>query len=187
MSNNTQAQLDTAVREEDFTQAANLTRTIREMRETDVVSSIERRFKNAVATEDYAAAAKFRDAGAGLTGWWAGRGATEEEPGGAYGVMMQVTAQHGRYVGTSYSARDLAVLQESTRQRQKSGPLSVGPTVYRAHSLLVPQSIGPTVYWAHSLLGPQSIDYSHHHNYATRLHSSFVIVHRQLKPPLFPR
>jgi hypothetical protein len=51
------------------------------MRESDPVSAIERGFKNAVESEDYAAAAKFRDAGAGLTGWWSGRGATEEEPG----------------------------------------------------------------------------------------------------------
>ena len=81
---------------------------------------MERGYRAAVENEDYAAAAEFRDLGAGLVGWWAGRGATEEEPGGAYGVMMQVTAQHGRYVGTSYSAKDLAVAQERAKQKKSA-------------------------------------------------------------------
>ena len=62
---------------------------------------MERAYRAAIATEDFAAAAKYRDAGAGLVGWWSGRGDGEDEPGGMYGVMMQITAQHGRYVGTS--------------------------------------------------------------------------------------
>ena len=88
------------------------------MRDEDPITAVERGYRAAVENEDYAAAATFRDLGAGLVGWWAGRGATEEEPGGAYGVMMQVTAQHGRYVGTSYSAKDLAVMQERAKQRK---------------------------------------------------------------------
>ena len=88
------------------------------MRDEDPITAVERGYRAAVENEDYAAAARFRDLGAGLVGWWAGRGATEEEPGGAYGVMMQVTAQHGRYVGTSYSAKDLAVMQERAKQRK---------------------------------------------------------------------
>lgn len=86
------------------------------MRQTDPVTSVERAYRAAIATEDFAAAAKYRDAGAGLVGWWSGRGDGEDEPGGMYGVMMQITAQHGRYVGTSYSARDLALLQDAARR-----------------------------------------------------------------------
>ena len=67
------------------------------------------------------AAAKFRDAGAGMCGWWAGRGATEDEPGGAYGVMMRVAPEHGRYVGTSFSARELATMQERNARRARAG------------------------------------------------------------------
>ena len=93
------------------------------MRDEDPITAVERGYRAAVENEDYAAAATFRDLGAGLVGWWAGRGATEEEPGGAYGVMMQVTAQHGRYVGTSYSAKDLAVMQERALIRHKLCPV----------------------------------------------------------------
>ena len=107
------------MRDEDFAQAASLKATIREMRASDAVTEIERRFRRAIASEDYAQAAKYRDAGAGLVGWWAGRGATEEEPGGAYGVMMQVTAEHGRYVGRVHGARSM--LQEVNRRRGAAG------------------------------------------------------------------
>ena len=91
-------------------------RTIKHLRRNDPVSQIETNYKNAVADEDYSLAATYRDKGAGLTGWWCGRGATEDEPGGQYGVMMQVTPEHGRYVGRSYSARDLAVMQEEAKK-----------------------------------------------------------------------
>jgi len=113
-----QAQLEDAVAKEDFTAAASIKKTIASMRDEDPITAVERGYRAAVENEDYAAAAQFRDLGAGLVGWWAGRGATEEEPGGAYGVMMQVTAQHGRYVGVSYSAKDLAVMQERAKQRK---------------------------------------------------------------------
>lgn len=116
-----QGQLELAVAAEDFTEAASLKRTIEAMRRTDPVTTVERGYRAAIATEDFAAAAKYRDAGAGLVGWWSGRGDTEDEPGGMYGVMMQITAQHGRYVGTSYSARDLALLQDAARRRRSGG------------------------------------------------------------------
>ena len=116
-----QNQLAAAVASEDFAEAEKLKRTMSSVRDNDPVTKIERAFRRALKTEDYKAAAKYRDAGAGLTGWWCGRGDTEDEPGGAYGVMMQVTAQHGRYVGTSYSARDLAMVQEASRQARRGG------------------------------------------------------------------
>ena len=68
------------------------------MRQNCPVFAIERGYRAAVREEDYAAAASFRDQGAGLVGWWCGRGETEDEPGGQYGVMMQITPEHGRYV-----------------------------------------------------------------------------------------
>ena len=92
-------------------------RTIEHVRRTCPVAEVERGYARAVAEEDYVAAASFRDQGAGLVGWWCGRGETEDEPGGQYGVMMQITPKHGRYVGVSYSARDLAALQERRRRR----------------------------------------------------------------------
>ena len=113
-----QSQLTDAVAREDFTEAASLKRTIKHMRQNCPVFAIERGYRAAVREEDYAAAASFRDQGAGLVGWWCGRGETEDEPGGQYGVMMQITPEHGRYVGRSYSARDLASMQERARRHR---------------------------------------------------------------------
>ena len=96
-------------------------RTIRHMRKSCPVAETERGYRQAVRDEDYAAAAVFRDRGAGLVGWWCGRGETEDEPGGQYGVMLRITPEHGRYVGTSFSARDLAALQERNRRRRRAG------------------------------------------------------------------
>ena len=88
--------------EEDFKTAAEIKSTIATMRAADPVAAVENGYRRAVRDEDFAAAARFRDAGAGMCGWWAGRGATEDEPGGAYGVMVRVAPEHGRYVGTSF-------------------------------------------------------------------------------------
>ena len=115
-----QGQLTDAVAREDFTEAASLKRTIKHMRQNCPVFAVERGYRAAVREEDYAAAASFRDQGAGLVGWWCGRGETEDEPGGQYGVMMQITPEHGRYVGRSYSARDLAAMQERARRDRSS-------------------------------------------------------------------
>ena len=76
-----QSQLTDAVAREDFTEAASLKRTIKHMRQNCPVFAIERGYRAAVR-EDYAAAASFRDQGAGLVGWWCGQGETEDEPGG---------------------------------------------------------------------------------------------------------
>ena len=98
-------------------------RTIRHMRKSCPVAETERGYRKAVDDEDYAAAAVFRDRGAGLVGWWCGRGETEDEPGGQYGVMLRITPEHGRYVGVSFSARDLAALQERNRRRRRAGSI----------------------------------------------------------------
>ena len=98
-------------------------RTIRHMRKCCPVAETERGYRKAVDDEDYAAAAVFRDRGAGLVGWWCGRGETEDEPGGQYGVMLRITPEHGRYVGVSFSARDLAALQERNRRRRRAGSI----------------------------------------------------------------
>jgi len=112
-----EGQLKNAIATQDFTEAASLKRTIKHLRQADPVAKIETGYKTAVANEDYNKAASFRDKGAGLVGWWNGRGFTEEEPGGQYGVMMRITAEHGRYVGRSFSARELAALQENAKVR----------------------------------------------------------------------
>ena len=75
------------------------------MRQNCPVFAIERGYRAAVREEDYAAAASFRDQGAGLVGWWCGRGETEDEPGGQYGVMMQITPEHGRVTWGGATAR----------------------------------------------------------------------------------
>ncbi|KAH9657596.1 protein EXECUTER 1 [Citrus sinensis] len=60
----------------------------------------------AVVQERYEDAALLRDnAGAGLVGWWAGISEDKKDP---YGLIIRVTAEHGKYVARSYSPRQLA-------------------------------------------------------------------------------
>ena len=134
MYRDSQGQLEHAVRREDFAEAASLKRAIDHTRRACPVAEIERGYARAVAEEDYAAAASFRDDGAGLVGWWCGRGETEDEPGGQYGVMLQITPEHGRYVGVSYSARDLAALQERRRRGGGSGSTNASKSATDTHS-----------------------------------------------------
>ena len=61
----------------------------------------------------YDDAAKLRDAGAGLVGWWSGveEPTSEDAEVDLYGCVMRVYPSHGRFVGHMYTARDLARLQ----------------------------------------------------------------------------
>ncbi|KAM5548380.1 hypothetical protein ABKV19_000015 [Rosa sericea] len=98
--------LGRAVNVEDFEDAARLKVAIAAASTNDVVGSVISRLNRAIQDERYQEAAFFRDnAGAGLVGWWAGISKDKKDP---HGLIIRVTAEHGRYVARSYSPRQLA-------------------------------------------------------------------------------
>ncbi|KAL6209460.1 hypothetical protein ACLB2K_020402 [Fragaria x ananassa] len=100
------AQLGRAVNVEDFDDAARLKVAIAAASTNDVVSRVISHLNTALQEERYQEAAFFRDnAAAGLVGWWAGISKDNKDP---HGLIIRVTAEHGRYVATSYSPRQLA-------------------------------------------------------------------------------
>ncbi|KAM1264344.1 hypothetical protein ACFX2J_034165 [Malus domestica] len=100
------SQLGRAVYAEDFEDAARLKVAIAAAATNDVVGRVISHLNRAVEEERYQDAAFFRDnAGAGLVGWWAGLSKDKKDP---RGLIIRVTAEHGRYVARSYSPRQLA-------------------------------------------------------------------------------
>uniref|UniRef100_A0A2P2LGA7 Uncharacterized protein n=1 Tax=Rhizophora mucronata TaxID=61149 RepID=A0A2P2LGA7_RHIMU len=99
-------QLRNAVRREDYEDAARLKVAIAAAATNDTVGRVMSHLKRALAEEHYWDAAFLRDnAGAGLVGWWSGISEDVHDP---YGLIIRITAEHGRYVARSYSPRQLA-------------------------------------------------------------------------------
>ncbi|XP_050364954.1 protein EXECUTER 1, chloroplastic [Argentina anserina] len=99
-------QLGRAVNMEDFEDAARLKVAIAAASTNDVVGRVISQLNRAIREERYQEAAFFRDnAGAGLVGWWSGISKDKKDP---HGLIIRVTAEHGRYVARSYSPRQLA-------------------------------------------------------------------------------
>ncbi|KAJ8764753.1 hypothetical protein K2173_009147 [Erythroxylum novogranatense] len=100
------SQLGHAVRREDYKDAARLKVAIAAAATNDTVGRVMSHLKRALAEERYHDAASLRDnAGTGLVGWWSGISEDVHDP---YGVIIRITAEHGRYVARSYSPRQLA-------------------------------------------------------------------------------
>ncbi|TQE05736.1 hypothetical protein C1H46_008642 [Malus baccata] len=100
------SQLRRAVSAEDFEDAARLKVAIAAAATNDVVGRVISHLNRAIQEERYQDAAFFRDnAGAGLVGWWAGLSEDKKDP---RGIIIRVTAEHGRYVARSYSPLQLA-------------------------------------------------------------------------------
>lgn len=98
------AQLQRAVREERYGEAARLKGEQIALLAGDAAASLQGRMQEALAAEDYGAAAALRDEGfAWLEGWWWGKAHDD-----SVGHLLQVTAEYGRWTGKVYSARDLA-------------------------------------------------------------------------------
>ncbi|BBN03869.1 hypothetical protein MPTK1_3g00210 [Marchantia polymorpha subsp. ruderalis] len=99
-------QLEEAVDNEDFQEAAVLKEALAAVSAGDTVSEIMKELKSALAEERYDAAARLRDkAGAGLVGWWVGLAEAQNDP---YGRIIHISAAQGRFLAKSYSARQLA-------------------------------------------------------------------------------
>ncbi|CAM8941558.1 unnamed protein product [Rhodiola kirilowii] len=100
------SQLDAAVSGEEFADAARLKVAIAAASTSDTVGKVMALLERAIMAEQYDKATFMRDnAGAGLVGWWNGISEDASDP---YGRIIRITAEHGRYVATSYSARQLA-------------------------------------------------------------------------------
>lgn len=100
------SQLGNAVNREDYEDAARLKVAIAAAASNDTVGRVMSQLNRALAQERYLEAAFLRDnAGAGLVGWWSGISEDVDDP---YGLIIRITAEHGRYVARSYSPRQLA-------------------------------------------------------------------------------
>ncbi|XP_024017584.1 protein EXECUTER 1, chloroplastic [Morus notabilis] len=100
------AQLGRAIHAEEFEEAARLKVAIAAAATNDVVGREMYKLNRAIQEERYREAAFIRDnAGAGLVGWWAGNAKDINDP---HGLIIRITAEHGKYVARSYSPRQLA-------------------------------------------------------------------------------
>ncbi|KAB2047541.1 hypothetical protein ES319_A13G053300v1 [Gossypium barbadense] len=99
------AQLYEAVCKEDYEDAAKLKVAIAAASTNDTVGRTMSYLNKAVVEERFEDAAFLRDtAGTGLVGWWAGLSDDTKDP---HGLIIRITAEHGRYVARSFSPRQL--------------------------------------------------------------------------------
>ncbi|KAH1030943.1 hypothetical protein J1N35_043117 [Gossypium stocksii] len=99
------AQLYEAVCKEDYEDAARLKVAIAAASTNDTVGTTISHLNKAVVEERFEDAAFLRDtAGTGLVGWWAGLSDDTKDP---HGLIIRITAEHGRYVARSFSPRQL--------------------------------------------------------------------------------
>ncbi|KAG6571871.1 Protein EXECUTER 1, chloroplastic, partial [Cucurbita argyrosperma subsp. sororia] len=97
--------LSHAVYAEDYKDAAKLKVAIAALATNDTVGRAMSHLHRAIEEERYRDAAFIRDnAGAGLVGWWSG---TSKENHNPRGLIIRITAEHGRYIARSYSPRQL--------------------------------------------------------------------------------
>ncbi|KAL1215841.1 Protein EXECUTER 1 [Cardamine amara subsp. amara] len=100
------SQLKRAIKREDYEDAARLKVAIAAAATNDAVGRVMFSFNRAVLEERYKDAVYLRDkAGAGLVGWWSGISEDVKDP---FGLIVQITAEHGRYVARSYNPRQLS-------------------------------------------------------------------------------
>ncbi|XP_022927782.1 protein EXECUTER 1, chloroplastic-like [Cucurbita moschata] len=100
------SRLSHAVYAEDYEDAARLKVALAALATKDTVGRAMSHLHRAIEEERYRDAAFIRDnAGAGLVGWWSGTSKDDHNP---RGLIIRITAEHGRYIARSYSSRQLA-------------------------------------------------------------------------------
>ena len=111
------------------------------LRASDDTGQMCEAYAKAIAEDRFEDAVRLRDAGVGLCGWWAGM---EEVPQGEddgeraegdearehpTGVIMRISREHGRLVGSTYSSRDLADIVELNKAYPKGYDYDAGQPV----------------------------------------------------------
>lgn len=105
-------QLESAISEENFKEAARLKEALEEATAVDPVSEVLNELKTALEDESYETATRLRDeAAAGLLGWWVGLAKGENDP---YGRIINISSSFGRFVAKGYTARQLASASTGT-------------------------------------------------------------------------
>lgn len=100
-----QVELNTAVRQERYSDAARHKKKMQEIQAADTVAAVQRQLQDALANEQYSTAADLRDKGlVGLAGWWAGKAGSDDFSG----HLLHVKPEFGRWTGRVYMARDIA-------------------------------------------------------------------------------
>lgn len=130
-------QLRDAVAREDYEAAAKLKLALHASRKSDTVGSAIHEYNKAIAEERYTSAAFFRDnVGTGLLGWWSGISDGADN----HGRIVHISAEHGRYVGRSYSSRQLTM--SSTGSPLFEIYFTCGDEGYKQQAVYLKRSIG---------------------------------------------
>uniref|UniRef100_A0ACD5U5B7 Uncharacterized protein n=2 Tax=Avena sativa TaxID=4498 RepID=A0ACD5U5B7_AVESA len=117
-----QLQLRTAVYREDYRSAHKLKLAIAATSRNDTVGRAISDLHRAIEEERYMDAAHIRDhVGAGLLGWWSGISGNLSDP---YGLIIRISAEHGRYVAKSYDIR-FFIINIVLGKRRKGKPYAM--------------------------------------------------------------
>ncbi|TYG74543.1 hypothetical protein ES288_D04G190700v1 [Gossypium darwinii] len=152
------SQLNEAVLSEDYEDAARLKVAIAAASRNDTVGRVISHLNRAVMEERFLDAVFLRDnAGAGLVGWWAGLPNDTKDP---YGLIIRITAEHGRYVARSFSPRQLTTasvgvpLFEIFLTVNKKGEYKQQAVYLKRRSVSQDTSMSPKTSGTTSHLGP---------------------------------